>query len=346
MDKTKRCNLVLISFLLITSIKCSIDFHFNQGKEQAYKIHICIGEKDNCFPFMISLLTNEILVFSSNFIKGGYNSGLSESSFFMDNDSSTFYKDDLVNGKYGFDRFFIKGTNVTLSLIKFFLVEGGLPIPDGYFGIIGLNFDAKNSENETTLLSFLIMDQYIQDNLFTIGKFKLSLGNENIAKSLGKIHKKCRILKKSRLFELPSCQVNSVVYSRYKSSVFSDISDAYIFFDVTVDWIVSPSNFYKLLMIEVFEPYIATHLCTSNEIRHEYSQITCENQAIQEMKNDLIYFFISNWNLKYKISDLFINSKFQIVSQERQNDWIFGRFYLDDNIITVDKNSHSIYFHN
>lgn len=345
MNKTKSCNLLLISFILIRTIKCSIDFNFDKSREQPYKMNICIGEKTNCFPFMISLLTNEILVYSSNFIKGGYNADFSGSSFFMNDNSSTFYKDDLATGKYGFDQFYLSGTNVGLSLIKFFLVEGGLPVPEGYYGIIGLNIDSTNIENETTLLSFLILDKYIQNTLFTIGKFKLSLGNENIASSLGKFHKKCKIHKKTRIFELPSCQVSSVMCS-IRKNVFSDISNANIFFDVTIDWIVSPFHFYKLLLTQVFESYFEAHLCSSKEIKNKYSQITCDFQAIQEMKNDLIYFFISNWNIKYKISDLFINSKFQIVSEEKETNWIFGRFYLDNNIITVDKNTHSIYFHN
>ena len=63
-----------------------------------------------------------------------------------------------------------------------------------------------------------------------------------------------------------------------------------------------------------------------------------------EMKDDTIYFMIENWSIKYKVKDLFKNNIFQIQYASWNAYWIFRKNYLDEHMITVNKDSNYILF--
>ena len=71
-------------------------YHFQFGKNyyNNYITKVCIGSKDRCYPFKISTVTNEFIVFSNKLISGGYNPDESEGVVLGNTTAAIMYKFD------------------------------------------------------------------------------------------------------------------------------------------------------------------------------------------------------------------------------------------------------------
>ena len=94
----------------------------------------------------------------------------------------------------------------------------------------------------------------------------------------------------------------------------------------------------------MFFKYIKCSLCSTQESSRKVQYIICQQKVIDELTDDLIYFFIDDWNIKFKIKELFLGNVFQIMSVTWRKNWTLGNILIDNHLITVDKNNGIIYY--
>ena len=99
--------IVLLGLIVFVSSSNAYHFQFGKNNYNNYITKVCIGNKDRCYPFKISTVTNEFIVFSNKLIAGGYNPNESEGVVLGNTTAAIMYNSDYYAGRYAFDNFFL-----------------------------------------------------------------------------------------------------------------------------------------------------------------------------------------------------------------------------------------------
>lgn len=199
--------------LYVSIASTAYHFQFEHNNYNNYILHVCIGSKEKCYPFKISTVTNEIIVFSDKLMSWGYNPDESEGAVIQNTTAAIMHNSDYYAGRYVYDKVFLKDDDITLPFVQFILADQKSTDNESYYGILGVYIGITNTENTNTLLKMLIEQKYITKHLITFGHHELELGDDSIFDNKIKSQmKQCSIKDKKSMFTLESCECNGVFY--------------------------------------------------------------------------------------------------------------------------------------
>lgn len=295
-----------------------------------YFITLCISTPSNCYPFKVTTSIGEILIFNTDEI----NRTLSISpTLKRDYQLGRRYNYLFYSGVYISEDIYIKDTDIILQNMKCMLVERGFE-SNSYKGLIGIGMMQSSFSQKDTVLDALINSNYITGKQYSIGKKQLILGDE-IKNNI----KRCSIKAFQSNFDKTSCVIKEIAYKE-KGSYRIEKDGYKLEFNSEFEPILAPEEDFKRLR----EIFVQKHGCSEGLVNRDFKCFSCKDKSIEEMKDDIIYFMIENWSIKYKVKDLFKSNIFQIQYATWNAYWIFGKNYLDEHMITVNKDSNYILF--
>lgn len=336
--------LILLSFLLFLSPSQShsIVFDYSYNETAPYNITLCIGKKDNCFPFLLSASITESMIIGRGIIKSENYQNFTQIS---ENVNIGRYNGRSWTGYEVKSMVSINSTDIEIKDYKFIFVKNGLHL-EKYHGIIGLGNSYKRSGIESDFLGLLSKKGVIDKSTFTFGNRKLFIGSIPQLPFQPKLTKICKT--RDKQYINPTyffCMINAVIYQGIKK-FFIDDSSEQIRFSLEKFEINCTEAFYKLLLEKIFATYIKSKECQEIKARAKFfdSYITCEDKVIEELGDDDIFFIIGKWNIKFKIKKLFKDNKFLITFNQSVDNWVFGLVLGTYYFVTIDKDNNVAIF--
>lgn len=319
-----------------------IVFDYSYNDTAPYNITLCLGKRDNCFPFLISTSITESMIIGRRKLKPENYKTFTKLS---ENINIGIYKGRSWTGYEVKDLININNTDIEINDYKFIFVKNGLYL-EKYHGIIGLGNSYKRSGIESDFLGLLTEKGLIDKSIFTFGNRKLFLGSAPDFPFTTKLPKICKT--RDKKYINPTyffCIIDVVIYQGRKEMLLDDSSDQ-IRFNLEQYEISCTQAFYKLLIEKIFTPYIETKLCQEIKAKAKFleSYIICEDKVIEELGDDEIFFIIGKWSIKFKIKELFKNKKFLITFNESIDNWVFGLVLGKYYFVTLDKENHVAVF--
>ena len=293
-------------------------------------ITLCISTLSNCYPFKVTTSIGEILIFNTDEM----NRTLSISpTLKREYQLGRKYNYLFYSGVYISEDIYIKDTDIILQSMKCMLVERGFE-SSIYKGLIGIGMMQSSFTHKVTVIDTLINSNYNIGKQYSIGKKQLILGDE-IKNNI----KRCSIKAFQSNYDTISCFIKEIAYKEKNS--YRIEKDGYkLEFNSEFEPILAPEEDFKRLR----EILVQEHGCSEGLVNRDFKCFSCKDKEIDEMKDDTIYFMIENWSIKYKVKDLFKNNIFQIQYASWDAYWIFWKNYLDEHMITVNKDSNYILF--
>lgn len=333
---------IFLSFLLFLSCSQShpIVFDYSYDDTAPYNITLCIGKRDNCFPFLLSTSITESMIIGRGKLK-------SDKTFtkLSENVNIGRYNGRSWTGYEVKSMITISNIDIEINDYKFIFVKNGLYL-EKYHGIIGLGNSYKRSGIESDFLGLLRKKGVIDKSTFTFGNRKLFIGSTPQFPFQHKLSKTCKT--RDKKYINPTyffCILDAVIYQGIKN-VFIDNSSEQIKFSLEKFEISCTEAFYKLLIEKIFKTYIKSKACQEIKVRGKFldSYITCEDKVIEELGDDEIFFIIGKWNIKFKIKELFKNKKFLITFNQSVDGWVFGLVLGTYYFVTIDKDNNIAIF--
>ena len=260
--------MTILFLLIICSIivQCSlVQFDFSYNETAPYNISLCIGRKDNCYPFLVSPMVTTTMVLS----RRRFNPETSPTFTRISEDMNMgIYKGRSWSGYEVKDNIYVKDTDIEIKDFKFILIKGGVHF-DKYYGIVGLGNSYYKNGNDSDFLMMIKEKGYIKEQLITFGKSMLKLGEREEMKNDIK-KKECRT--RDKRYNNPQsffCIVEAIlVYANDK--IYSDDISEQIRFSFEEFEIHCPHHFFKIQIESIFTPFINSNKCREEKAKANF----------------------------------------------------------------------------
>ena len=349
-----------INIVISHSLSHSSLYHITCNDHNDFVLNVCVGSENNCFPFKVSTSFDETFVLDGDVYGKGYN--YKESPTFK-NVSTTLgrkFNDEFITGRYAKDDFHIQHTDIVIRELQFIIVEKGIDLNNtNYIGVIGIGNEYAHSYKECGLFEKVFQMLNSSKRNLSLMKHNMFIGTEmNAIKRLsqGKVMKRCKMMSDyySSNRNIIACEVDSsFVYDDKYNYIEHKSGKEKIKFSYDINDMYIPYHIYEHIKSLIL-PLKGKGECYENITRNGQHIIQCDfnndnyavkNEIYFNLKRRKIFMFINDFNISFVLDELFNWSEmyFRGIYHEKHNDWILGKHFLDQHILSLDKTDNYIY---